>query len=79
MGTSEGGPDIHLVIWGTDVNIMVTKRQFSQFLRQFIDDIPSVDGGDSPLGGTEAPLYLQRLEEVERFMHVLSKDYFTMV
>ena len=63
MGTSEGGPDAHLVIWGTDVNIMETKRRFGEFLRHYVDDVPS-DGGDSPLGGTEAPLYLQRLEEV---------------
>ena len=71
MVTSEGGPDAQLVIWGTDVNIAETKKQFTRFLRQFVDDIPSGEGGDSPLGGTEAPLYLQKLDEVGQLMRTL--------
>lgn len=52
---------------------METKRQFSRFLRQFVDDIPSVGGDGSPLGGTESPLYLQRLEEVSLLTPSLSQ------
>lgn len=59
---SEGGTEAHLVIWGTDVNVTETKKQFRLFLRQFVDDMPS-DDDDEPMGGVE-PLYLQRLEEV---------------
>ena len=59
--------EAHLVIWGTDVNVMETKRTFGLFLRQYVDDIPS-EGGDSPMGGIE-PLYLQRLEEVCSYVH----------
>ena len=59
--------EAHLVIWGTDVNVMETKRTFGLFLRQYVDDIPS-EGGDSPMGGIE-PLYLQRLEEVCSHVH----------
>lgn len=59
--TSEGAPEAHLVIWGTDVNVQETKRRFKEFLEKFIDDLP--DEGDFPLDRTE-PYYMQKLEEV---------------
>ena len=62
---SEAAPEAHLVIWGTDVNIQDTKKQFRTFLETFIDDLPS-EGGDSPTVGEDRvePYYLQRLDEV---------------
>ena len=61
---SEAAPEAHLVIWGTDVNIQDTKKQFREFLENFIDDLPG-DGGDSPLAEDRVePYYMQRLDEV---------------
>ena len=64
--TSEGAPEPHLVIWGTDVNVQETRQHFKQFLEQFANDLPG-DGGDSPVAEDRAvPYYLQRLDEVGR-------------
>ena len=60
--TSEAGPEAHLVIWGTDVNVQDTKKRFREFLEKFIDDLPG-EGGESPMDRAE-PYYMQRLEEV---------------
>ena len=62
--TSEGGSgEAHLVIWGTDVNVQDTKKQFLTFLRGFVDDIQGEEDDELTADSTE-PLYLQRLEEV---------------
>lgn len=62
--TSEAAPEAHLVIWGTDVNIQDTKRQFREFLENFMDDLPG-EGGDSPIAEDKTePYYMQRLDEV---------------
>lgn len=70
--TSEAGPEAHLVIWGTDVNVQETKKKFRDFLENFIDDLPG-EGGESPMGSVE-PYYMQRLEEIntleEPFLNV---------
>ena len=72
-GDGDGGGEAHLVIWGTDVNVNDTKRQFIAFLREFIDDIPHDDDEEDQDGqDTNEPLYLQRLDEV--CAHVLSSD-----
>ena len=60
--TSEAGPEAHLVIWGTDVNVQETKKKFKDFLENFIDDLPG-DEGETPSDRVE-PFYMQRLEEV---------------
>ena len=60
--TSEGAPEAHLVIWGTDVNIQETKKRFKEFLEVFIDD--QSDEDVPPSGDITQPFYLTRLEEV---------------
>ena len=60
--TSEGAPEAHLVIWGTDVNIQETKRRFKEFLETFIDD--QSDEDVPPSGDIIQPFYMIRLEEV---------------
>ena len=62
--TSDAAPEAHLVIWGTDVNVQETKKNFRKFLENFVDDLPG-DGGDSPNAGDKIePYYMQRLDEV---------------
>ena len=60
--TSEGAPEAHLVIWGTDVNIQETKKRFKDFLETFIDDQP--EGDVPPSGDVTQPYYMTKLEEV---------------
>ena len=60
--TSEGAPEAHLVIWGTDVNIQETKKRFKEFLEVFIDD--QSDEDVPPSGDIIQPFYMTRLEEV---------------
>ena len=56
---------MHMVIWGTDVNIVETKKHFQQFLRQYINDLDTVAADDEmPDGNVIEPYYLQCLEEV---------------
>ncbi len=60
---SEGGaPDSHMTIWGTDVNVLITKRKFKDFLENFVDDLGN--GGESPTDDDMTPYYITRLEEV---------------
>lgn len=61
--TSEGAPEAHLVIWGTDVNVQEAKKKFRDFLENFIDDLPE-EGEESFIGDQAEPYYMQRLEEV---------------
>ena len=58
------------MIWGTDVNVQDTKKQFVTFLRGFVDDIHSEEDDDLTVDSTE-PLYLQRLEEVNNYSPTL--------
>ncbi len=63
--TSEGAPEPHLVIWGTDVNVQETKKKFRKFLQEFIDDLEVDDEEREGLTGDRTtPHYLARLEEV---------------
>ena len=62
--TSEGAPEAHLVIWGTDVNVQETKKRFREFLMKFVADLPSDGGEDMATGDRTEPYYLTRLEEV---------------
>ena len=50
-----------LTIWGTDVNVQLTKKKFKDFLENFVEDFPSVD--ESPISGS-TPYYLTKLDEV---------------
>lgn len=59
--TSDTTAEPQLVIWGTDVNVQEAKRQFTTFLREFVDDVPE-EGVASQIGSD--PHYLQQLEEV---------------
>ncbi len=61
--TSEGAPEAHLVIWGTDVNVQETKKRFRDFLFKFVDDLQPEEG-EGPSGDRTEPYYLARLEEV---------------
>ena len=62
--TSEGAPEAHLVIWGTDVNVQEAKKKFRDFLENFVNDIPE-EGGDLSIADQTEPYYMQRLEEVD--------------
>ena len=54
-----------MVVWGTDVNVSDTKRQFKLFLRQFINDLHDPDEDDQMQGQDRMePFYLTRLEVV---------------
>ena len=60
--TTDGMSQVHLVIWGTDVNVQDTKYKFTEFLQTFVDDLPE---GDMDTHATSVePLYMARLEEV---------------
>ena len=58
---------MHLVIWGTNVNVQETKEKFKDFLKYFMDDTGQA-GEEEPMGGVE-PYYMVRLDEV-RHKHV---------
>ena len=60
--TSEGAPEAHLVIWGTDVNVQETKKRFKEFLESFVDDQSEDD--IPPSVDADQPYYMARLEEV---------------
>ena len=50
------------MIWGTDVNIQETKDSFKSFISSFVQS----EGEDMEgMEGDGAPLYLQRLEEIQ--------------
>lgn len=51
-------------MWGTDVNISETKRQFKLFLRQFVNDLHDDDDDQAQLQDRMEPFYMTRLEEV---------------
>lgn len=53
---------MHLVIWGTDVNVQETKEKFKDFLKYFMDESEQT-GEEEPMGGVE-PYYMVRLDEV---------------
>ena len=53
---------VHLVIWGTDVNVQETKYKFAEFLQTFVDDLPEGDS-DVPTTSVE-PFYMACMEEV---------------
>lgn len=60
--TTDGMSQVHLVIWGTDVNVQDTKYKFTEFLQTFVDDLPE---GDTDARATSVePLYMTRMEEV---------------
>lgn len=60
--TTDGMSQVHLVIWGTDVNVLDTKYKFTEFLQTFVDDLPE---GDTDAHATSVePLYMARMEEV---------------
>nr|QIC49964.1 DNA replication licensing factor MCM4 [Actinia equina] len=57
-----------LVIWGTDVVVSETKRKFTKFLNEFVDEnAEDMGDGFDPI----LPLYLQRLDEI----HVLETPF----
>ncbi|XP_065915389.1 DNA replication licensing factor mcm4-like [Dysidea avara] len=60
--SSEVQPQAHLVVWGTDVNVVETKEKFKDFLKYFMDDLEK-EGEEEPMGGAE-PYYMVRLDEV---------------
>ena len=60
--SSEAQPQVHLVIWGTDVNVQEAKEKFKDFLKYFMDDLEQA-GEEEPMGGVE-PYYMARLDEV---------------
>ena len=60
--TTDGTSQVHLVIWGTDVNVQDTKYKFTEFLQTFVDDLPEGDSDDQAT--SVEPLYMTRLEEV---------------
>lgn len=73
--TSDVGGDVNMVVWGTDVNVSETKRQFKLFLRQFINDLHDPDGGDDDddqMQGQDRmePLYMTRLEVVRKEIYI---------
>ncbi|XP_064398526.1 DNA replication licensing factor mcm4-A-like [Halichondria panicea] len=68
--TSEGAPEAHLVIWGTDVNVQETKKRFRDFLFKFVDDLQPEEG-EGPSGDRTEPYYLARLEEI----HVIEEPF----
>ena len=60
--TTDGMSQVHLVIWGTDVNVQDTKYKFAEFLQTFVDDLPEGDA-DAPAASVE-PFYMACMEEV---------------
>ena len=64
MTSSEAQPQVHLVIWGTDVNVQETKEKFKDFLKYFMDESEQA-GEEEPMGGVE-PFYMVRLDEVRK-------------
>jgi len=60
--SSEVQPQAHLVVWGTDVNVVETKEKFKDFLKYFMDDLEQ-EGEEEPMDGT-GPYYIDRLDEV---------------
>lgn len=63
--TSEGGPEAHLVIWGTDVNVQSANRKFKDFLENFVDDLGAGQGEEEEEGSDPTtPYYLTRLAQV---------------
>jgi len=62
VASSEVQPQAHLVVWGTDVNVVETKEKFKDFLKYFMDDLEK-EGEEEPMGGAE-PYYMVRLDEV---------------
>ena len=60
--TTDGMSQVHLVIWGTDVNVQDTKYKFAEFLQTFVDDLPEDDTAP-PVSSVE-PLYMACMEEV---------------
>ena len=52
---------VHLVIWGTDVNVQDTTYKVAEFLQTFVDDLPEAD--TAPVPSVE-PLYMSCMEEV---------------
>ena len=63
MSTStDPAASIHLVIWGTDVNVTEAKLKFLDFLQSFVDDL-ATENEDMEVPSHE-PYYIARLEEV---------------
>ena len=59
--TTDGMGQVHLVVWGTDVNVQDTNLKFQDFIQTFVDDLQTdeTDGMTS----TE-PFYMTQMEEV---------------
>lgn len=67
---SESGPQ--LVIWGTNVVVSVCKTKFKNFILRYID--PEAENDEiSENIDLNAPLYLQKLDEVTT--HYLNENY----
>lgn len=58
----------HLVIWGTDVSIAECKEKFKQFILRYIDPNAEEEDDRGEFLNPSEPLYLQKLEEVMRFL-----------
>jgi len=69
--TSDAAPT--MVIWGTDVSVNLCKAKFKKFITNFIDSELADDEKFSGIDAS-APLYMQRLEEIntieEPFLNV---------
>ncbi|KAK9890239.1 hypothetical protein WA026_010352 [Henosepilachna vigintioctopunctata] len=71
----------HLVIWGTNVSLVESKKKFKQFILRFIDPNAEEDERTDDMSVNE-PLYMQKLDEIhtleEPFLNVncLHKETF---
>lgn len=59
--TTDGMGQVHLVVWGTDVNVQDTNLKFQDFIQTFVDDLQT-DETDG-MTATE-PFYMTRMEEI---------------